>query len=262
LSNLRWLDHPGQGNNRIVPETTKATFVIVKDGVEKISKLWAKFMNVTKKPMETDYTEGMISGYARKKQNGFSYKEYPDLEGEVWKLVSGSKTSRGHWEISDMKRVKRNTKHASNVLWGNRLGRDDKGYPMFGPGGKWKCHIVAFKTFYPDLWAAKKEGDMVLHEKDDKEDFRPHKLRLGTESENKNDAYANGSRDGTKTERMRCVSYIDGIPEKEHESQHDAARYLKTKGCANGEVRGIAGHIREVISGDRKTAYGRTWVQL
>jgi hypothetical protein len=39
---------------------------------------------------------------------------------------------------------------------------------------------------------------MVLHEDDDKEDFRPHKLRLGTRSDNAKDAHDNGKFDSTK----------------------------------------------------------------
>lgn len=61
---------------------------------------------------------------------------------------------------------------------------------------------------------------MVLHEDDDKLDFRPHKLRLGTSSQNSRDAYNNGK----QSERVKCASYIDGVLEKEHLSQSDALR--------------------------------------
>ena len=98
----------------------------------------------------------------------------------------------GHWEISNMSRVKQVTKHASNVLWGDRLRRCN-GYPIISINGKnCYCHVLAFKTFYPELWDAKKLEEMVLHEDDNKEDFRPHKLRLGTASDNAKDARNNG----------------------------------------------------------------------
>jgi hypothetical protein len=173
----------------------------------------------------------------------------------MWKDVADSETITGRWEISTMNRVKYITKYAENVLSGNRIGLMN-GYPTIMINGKnLKCHILAFKTFYPAEYAAKKPGEMILHEDDDRFDFRPHKLRLGTQSENNVDAYNNGKYIGTLSERQKCISYINGIYEKEHESQIDAERYLKTIGYNKASYKGVG----NVLNGKRKTAYGRTW---
>ena len=255
LVNLRWLCKKGQGENRTMPDSNKSAFVIVQGEIEKSSIEWVEYLKDEKNHMNRDYTKTMIGDYARKKQHGFSYKEYPDLLEEVWKEIDGTRTSHGRWKISNMSRVKYITKHAENVLSGERLGLKS-GYPKITINGRdCSCHVTAFKTFYPEVWAVKKPNEIVLHEEDDPMDFRPHKLRLGTQSENTNDAYDNGCYDGTKTERMRCVSYVNGVLEKEHYSQEDGAKYLKSIGYDKANKSAIC----NVLCGNRKTAYGRTW---
>ena len=217
-------------------------------------------MNAVKMPKEREFTKGMISMYAQKNQHGFKYKEYPDLEDEVWEEIEGSKTKKGRWKISNMNRVKFITNHAENVMWGERLGHTVNGYPTVSINGKrCYCHILAFAAFHPMLKA--KEGEMVLHEDDDKKDFRPHKLRLGTASVNGKDSHANGKRDGTKTARMKCASYINGILEKDdYISLIDAAEYLKSNGYPKASPSGIS----QALSDKYKCniIYGRTWVKI
>ena len=253
--NIRWLCKPGQVHNRDCPETQKSAFIVIKDGVEKTLKEWVDNLKGKKNRFGRDYTYSIIVQYAQKKQYGFSYKMYPDLQGEVWKEISGSKSKLGRWEISNMNRVKYITKYAENVLSGERFCLKNE-YPSIRFDGRdWYCHILSFMTFFPEEYVNKKSGEMVLHENDEKMDFRPHKLRLGTQSENATDAYDNGCYDGTKSARMACASYINGVFEKEHESQHDAAKYLKTLGYDKAD----RSKIGLVLSGDRKTAYGRVW---
>ncbi|AGE58173.1 hypothetical protein PBCVNW6652_917R [Paramecium bursaria Chlorella virus NW665.2] len=262
LANIRWNCRPGQRDNQIRSETNKTAFIVVNDGIEKTMKEWVKHMNAVKMPEDREFTQDMIKYYAQSKQRGFAYKEYPDLEGEKWEEIKGSKNTQGRWEISNMNRVKYATKHADNVLWGERLGHSN-GYPTIMVNGKqWLCHILAFKIFHEELWDAKKPEEIVRHEDDDKEDFRPHKLKLGTASGNTKDSYDNGKRDGTKTARMRCVSYIDGVLEKDHDSQSDAAKYLKSKECYRVSIESIVGDISMALSGKLKTAYGRTWQKI
>lgn len=257
LTNIRWLCKPGQNNNRTMPESFKSAFVVVKDGVEKTMNEWVAHMNANKMPEEREFTYNMIAKYARKKQRGFAYKEYPDLEGEDWKPIKDSKTERGdYWKISNMNRVKYITNPGTeNVLWGERLGRS-YGYPTVSINGKiWYCHVLAFEAFNPTV----KRGNMlVLHEDDDKEDFRPHKLYLGTASDNMKDSHANGKRDGTKTTRKKCASYIDGVLEKDdHSSLADAAEYLKS----NGYPKATFKNISKALS-DKCIMYGRTWQKI
>jgi hypothetical protein len=100
-----------------------------------------------------------------------------------------------------------------------------------------------------------RSGQVVLHKNDDKLDFRPQNLSLGTRSQNGMDAHENGCHDGTQRARQKCASYIKGIFEKEHTSHSNAAKYLKSIGL----VKAQQGKIGMVLNGDRNTAYGRTW---
>lgn len=259
LSNIRWLCKPGQNSNRVMPETYRAAFVVIKDGVEKTINEWFECMNDV---MSEDHniTKTMISKYAQRKTRGFAFKEYPDLEGEVWKEIGGSKNKKGLWEISNMNRVKYITSIGTeNVLWGERLGRKN-GYPFVSINGKiYYCHTLAFEAFHPKLWDTKKSEENVLHKDDDKEDFRPHKLRLGIDSDNVKDAHNNGKYDGTKSVRMKCASYIDGVLEKDdYISLTDAVEYLKSKGYPKASH----GNISNALSGKYKTMYGRTWQKI
>ncbi|AGE49760.1 hypothetical protein PBCVCan184_249L [Paramecium bursaria Chlorella virus Can18-4] len=263
LSNIRWLCQKGQKNNRSMPKSCKSALIIVRDGDEKTAKEWAVFINDAKMSEKIEYTANMINNYAILKQHGFAYKEYPDLEGEEWRVVENSKNCKdGSWKISNMNRVKYITKHAENVLWGERLSLSE-GYPVIGINRKMqKCHILSFMAFHPDQWAAKKTEEIVLHEKDDKVDFRPHNLRLGTRSENFKDAHNNGKLDGTLSMRSKCASYIDGILEKEHESQTAAATYLKMKECSKASIMNIRSVICLALTDKRPSAYNRTWKRM
>lgn len=260
LLNIRWADRPGQRANQVRTETYKTAFIIVKDGVEKTVKEWVEHLNTMKTSEDRKFTKSMIEKYAQKKQRGFAYKEYPDIDGEKWEDIECSKTKQGQWKISNMSRVKYITNIGTeNVLWSDRLGRNSTGYPVVRINRKLcYCHTLAFAAFHPKLWDDKEPEEMVLHKDDDKEDFRPHKLRLGTDSDNTKDSHDNGKRDGTKSVRIKCTSYINGVREKDHLSKSDAAEYLKSKGYSKITI----SNITMVLSGDRKMAYGRTWVKL
>lgn len=258
--NIRWLCRPGQRDNQDRPETTKTAFIIVKDDLEKTVNEWVDYLNDEKNPFGREYTVKMINHYARRNKFGFSYKEYTDLPGEVWKEIIDSKNTQGRWEISDMNRVKYITKHAENVLSDDRLGLL-VGYPRININGKQRyCHILAFMTFFPEEYANKKPDEMVLHEDDDPLDFRPHKLRLGTRSSNSIDARNNDKHDGTKTARMKCVSYIGGIYEITHDSQDDAAKYLRYIGYEKASNKNISRALNNKYASN--FAYDRTWKKL
>lgn len=201
LDNIRWSDQSEQKNNRNLPETLISAFIIVKDGIEKTAKEWVDYLKYEENHMKRRYTDTMIRTYAQRKHLGFAYKEYVDLPGEVWKDIENSYTWKGKWKISDMNRVKYVTKHAENVIDGDKICMSN-GYPKIWVSGKnWPCHILSFKTFFPEKWDNKKTDEIVLHEDDDRLDFRPHKLRLGTQSENITDAHDNGKYDGTLSAR-------------------------------------------------------------
>lgn len=153
-----------------------------------------------------------------------------------------------------MNRVKYKTTVGENVMTSSQL-KTQGGYPVIGFGGKnWQCHIVSFMTFFPDQYAAKTDDHIVLHIKDDKLDFRPSQLRLGTRSQNATDAYDNGKYDGKKTARKPCVSYIDGVFEKEHESLSSGVKYLQQNGYPLARISAVCLAIREGV-----IRYDRTW---
>lgn len=256
--NIRWLCKSGQRDNQDRSETKKTSFLVVNDGVEKTVSEWVVHLKGKKNSYGNDYTNVMITKYAQKKHFGFSYKEYPDLPGEVWKEMSWSKNTKGVWKISDMNRVKYVTKFAENVLSGERLGLMS-GYPkIYINGQSWYCHILSFMTFSPEEYANKKPGEMVLHEEDNRLDFSPHKLRLGTHSENMMDAHNNGRHDDKKTMRNACMSYVNGVFEKEHESLAVAEIYLRSLGYEKASYNKIG----MVLRNKRKNAYDRTWVRV
>jgi hypothetical protein len=243
-----------------MPDTFKSAFIIIRDGTEYTANEWVEYLKKQENNYERGYTAEMIKHYARRKQNGFSYKKYVDLPGELWKEIKGSKNVQGHWEISNLNRVKHITGHMENVMSGNRL-RLTNGYPIITINKKqWLCHILVFMTFFPEEYAMKKPWEVILHEDDNKLDFRPSKLRLGTPSENSVDAHCNGKYDGKKSARMRCASYIDGEFEKEHESQKDAVKYLISKGFEKASPSSICMALSETYK--TKTAYGRTWKRI
>lgn len=258
LDNIRWLCKRGQRDNQDRPDAYKTAFGIVRNGEEKTFKEWADYLNSKgeKNHMGREYTEKMINHYAQKKQHGFAYNEYPDLLGEIWKDVEDSKTELGMWQVSNMNRVKYITNHAKNVIEKNRL-RLTNGYPTISINGKqWSLHIIVFMTFFSEEWANKKPDEMVLHKEDDRMDFRPEMLYLGTQSENRTDAHNNGKYDGTRAERQKCASYFKGAFEKEHESQEAAAKYLISIDFDKAKQ----SKISMALSGKQKTAYKRTWM--
>ena len=256
LENLRWANDIEQKVNRTMPDIYKSAFIVVKDGVQKTTNEWVEYLKDEKNHMGRKYTSKMVTKYAQYKQHGFSYKKYPDLPGEVWKEIKGSNTTSGRWEISDLSRVKWITTHAENIFSVDRIGLNGGGYPIIWINGKsWLCHILAFMTFFPEEYATKKKDEMILHKDDNKLDFRPYKLRLGTRSENGRDAHSNGKYDGTLRARMRCSSYINDVLEKDHESQFDAVRFLMSLGYEKASC----GNINSALHGARETAYDRTW---
>jgi len=234
LENIRWLCKAGQSKNRTMPTENKFAFIIVKDGVELTAKDWVK---VYKKPDGGKYDKDTILNYARKQTNGFRYKVFTDLSGEEWKVVPGSKNKKGEWFISNMNRMKYKTSHAENVVDTNRLSMNGDGYPQVDINGKHVlCHVLSMMIFHPEEYAAKCLEFIILHENDDKNDFRPSKLRWGTPHENGKDAHKNGKHDGTKRAQKPVASYVNGKIEQEHESLRAAARYLQENGYSDANA--------------------------
>ncbi|ABT14845.1 hypothetical protein NY2A_B446R [Paramecium bursaria Chlorella virus NY2A] len=236
LSNLRWLHQSGQKNNRNMSETRRSARLIVNDlfpGDELTAKEWCELLT---KPDGTKYSNITILEWTLNKYNGFSYKIYDDLvdpdepkKKEEWKIVSDP--DKNHVEISNMNRVKDVTfsesRHKEEHVRTAEELHLDNGYPCITIDGvKHHLHILVFQLWHPEKWKNKKTDEMVLHRKDNKFDFRPENLYLGTGSKNLKDSYDNGKRDGTKTARQACVAYKDDTIVKEFKSISDAARYL------------------------------------
>ncbi|AGE59787.1 hypothetical protein ATCVTN60342_514L [Acanthocystis turfacea Chlorella virus TN603.4.2] len=120
-------------------------------------------------------------------------------------------------------------------------------------GKLWKCHELSMMTFRPNEYSTKESNEIILHKEDDKLDFRPFRLRIGTPSNNITDAHDNGKYDGTKSARQPVLSYINGEFEKDHESINAAARYLREI----YKKASISCVYRALHKGS--IAYGRTW---
>ena len=252
LDNIRWLCKPGQRKNQTRPTDYKSAFIIVRDGLEFTAKEWAKDF---KKSSGEPYSEITIKKFAREKKHGFRYKVFPDIPGEEWKPIPNSKNKNGEWFISNMNRMKYKTLYTENVLGVDRLHKTDDGYPVVGINGKnIKCHELSMMTFRPEEYAAKRHEFIILHENDDKLDFKPTKLRWGTNSDNRIDAYTNGSYNGTKVARKPVASYVNGEFEMEHESLSAAERYLREHGYID------ASHpVIDRASENDTVRYDRTW---
>ncbi|AGE56806.1 hypothetical protein ATCVNEJV2_978L [Acanthocystis turfacea Chlorella virus NE-JV-2] len=251
LKNIIWLCKPGQAENRDVPTDYNSAFIIVRHGVELTAKDWVK---VYKKPNGEEYVAGSIAIFARQQKHEFKYKIFQNLHGEVWKAVAGSKNKKGEWFISNKNRMKYKTTNAENVLTVDQLHKDN-GYPEVKINGKmWKCHYLSMMTFRPREYAAKLPGDIIMHKNDDKLNFNPFRLHWGTRQENGKDAHRNGKYDDTKSAQKSVTSYINGEFEKEHESLHDAERYLQENGYSGADRRIVSYAVNNGV-----TRYDRAW---
>jgi hypothetical protein len=241
-----------------MPKELLVAYIVVRDELEMTIKEWVKYLENENNPYGREYTETMIKHYAQRKQHGFAYKVYDDLPGETWYKVKKSKNKMGRWEISDQNRIAYVSSHARNVIDVSRFGFVGK-YPVISINSKTRrLHDLAYETFYPEEYASKLPHEMILHRYDDKLDFRPCMLYIGNKSNNAIDARDNGCHNGTKTDRMSCVSYVGGVLEKEHESQHAAEKYLKSIGYLKASF----SKIGMVLHDKRKTAYKRTWKRV
>lgn len=254
LTNIRWLCKKDQIRNRTVPTTYTSAFIIVKDGVEQTSKEWEDSLKHETNHLGRRYTMSTIKQYAQHQRHGFQYKVFHNLPREVWKPVEGSKNSHGGWYISSRSRMKYKTKYAENVLTADQLTKIG-GYPVVKINGKMmKCHELSFLTFRPNEYAGRGCNDIILHKKDDRLDFGPFRLRLGSSSENRIDAHDNGKYRHTKTARKPVISYINDVIEKEHESVSAAVRYLKGNDHLKASTAAIGSALRK-----GSVSYGRTW---
>jgi hypothetical protein len=256
---LTWMNPSGQAKNRNQVEDLLTAYVIVRDNIEMMNKEWVKYLEKEKNSRGRQYTTDVIKDYAQRKSNGFSYKIYDNLPNEIWYKVINSENKMGYLEISDKNRIARVTTHARNVIDATRFGFNGK-YPKIIINGNHRyLHDVAFETFYPEEYAKKLPTDMILHKFDDKLDFRPHILYIGDKSKNGIDAHDNGCYDGTISARMSCCSYIDGVFEKHHDSQHAAMKYLRS----NGYLKASRSHISEALKSKQVLVrYGRTWKRM
>ena len=262
LSNLRWLHKSGQVKNRIMPETYKSARLIVNDLFpedELTAKEWTELFT---KSDGTKYRHKTISKLARTKKNGFSYKTYDNLDDEEWKIYGD--LDKNHVAISNMNRVKDVTFSSSgreeHVRTSEQLCMKSR-YPcIIIDGEPHYIHVLVFQLWYPEKWKNKNSDEMVLHKKDNRLDFRPENLYLGTPSKNGIDAHDNGKYDDTQSVRQPCIAYKDDAVVEEFKSIHDAARYiLKYNETLTFDA--ARGGIRYALDKD-KLYEGFTWKRI
>lgn len=254
LENIRWESKNEQRNNQERPVVYNSALIVVKDDVEKTTCEWVQFLKDELNPFGRQYTDRIIHNYARKQQHGFRYKVFDNIPGEEWKVVEGS---HNKWYVSSEGRMKYKTCSTENVLSAEKLCKLN-GYPVVRFANKlWYCHVIAFKTFFPEEYASKKDDEFVLHAKDNKFDFRPKFLTIGNRSQNTIDAHNNGCFDNSKRSRKPVTSYISGIFEQEHQSMADAAKYLRQNDCPRANTSGIFDALKT-----NSVRYGRTWKRI
>ena len=61
---------------------------------------------------------------------------------------------------------------------------------------------------------------------------------------------------------MGCISYINGIFEKEHDSQRDAELYLKQLGYDKASFTNIGKVLKACTNEKIIMRYGRTWKKI
>lgn len=252
LENLRWYSKAEQSLNRTYPADYKSAFTITRGDVEKTAKEWAVFLGV---PIST------IQYRARHNTGGFSYKKYDDKEGEIWKSV-GHQNSKGRWEVSNKCRLKFITTHGENVIETDTL-QIKNGYPIMTMNKKIRyVHHVVFEAFFPSLFSTLKNLDLIRHKNDNALDFRPENLNLGSHTDNLHDAYRNNKRTNVQYFTRKCASYINGIHEKDHDSQDDAVSYLKSLNFSKASSGSISDALKAFDNNVIVRRYGRTWRRL
>ncbi|AGE56716.1 hypothetical protein ATCVNEJV2_702L [Acanthocystis turfacea Chlorella virus NE-JV-2] len=248
LRNICWASKSEQVKNRTMPEQYNSAYCIIKDNVEKTAREW---IEVFKKPNGEKYTAVAITKFAQRQEHGFRIKPIEDIPDEEWKVVKGSQNKV---YVSSEGRLKYKTSLSEKVLTADQLSKH-AGYPVVWFSNRSHyCHVIAFKTFFPEEYIAKKDDEIILHIGDNKLDFRPNMLTLGTRSQNTIDAHNNGRHDNTNSARKSIVSYVNGVLEKEHESLANAVEYLRQHDHPRADRSGIRFGLQN--GGVR---YGRTW---
>lgn len=259
LENIKWASKSEQRKNQTRPTKYSSAFIIVKNNIiEKTANEWVEYLKDELSPYGNPYTKDVLLQYARKQIHGFRYKVFEDLPGEEWKVIEGSQNKKNStWYVSSEGRMKYKTQFAENVLTADQLTKIE-GYPAVRFAGKiWLCHVVAFKTFFPAEYATKLDNEIVRHLKDNRLDFRPKMLNLGSPSQNRTDAYNNGKYDSANKARKPVASYINDEFERNHESLMSAAEYLRN----NGHLLANTTCIRAGLD-NNSVRYGRTWKRI
>lgn len=252
LDNIKWSCKKEQRSNQVRPDSHNSAYIVVKDNIEKTVKEWET---------STGIKARTIASYAANNTNGFSYKVYDDLPGEIWKKIEGSENKRGEWWLSNKCRAKYKTSKTSNVI---DIFHPVSGYPSIKINNKTKLlHHLSLQVFFPDEYSKFVSGEtMILHKDDDRMNFTPENLYVGTCQENCKSAHDNDRYYGKKSARMKCVSFLNGIKEKEYISLGEAEEYLKSIGYTKASQKNIGDAVKFSMSDKIIKRYGRTWEVL
>jgi hypothetical protein len=244
LLNLRWLDKSGQNKNRIHPSTNSNSMIIIHSGIELTTKEWSKKENVS---------DSAILGRARQGKE-WTYKQYQDLKDERWLDVVGSKNSRGFWKVSNLGRAAYHSTFTRRVFDTKELVVGDNYPSIFVNGKHMYLHCCIFETFKPEEYKLMQKDECILHNDDNRLDCSINSLRIGSQSENRKDAYKNGRYNGCKSQYRKCVGYRNN-ERYEFKSLVDARDWLRI----NGHPRASSGHITESMENNLKIRYGFVW---
>lgn len=269
IENIRWLCKTGQRHNQTRSETYNNAFLIVRNEVEKTSREWETYFKDNPKEREDipakSLSKETILNLAIENKYGFSFKVYPDLPGETWFVVPDSFSRYAHWEFSTKCRMARVSSYARNVFSGDRFYLFNDYPTVYFNETHQRCHVIVFKTLFPEEYAAR-GIKVVCHRDDDKTNFAPDNLYLGTAAENTSDSYKNGKHDGKGSAQRPVVSFVSGVFEKHHDSYADAERYLRELDPVKYSKAACQGIYQAIKSWEEenkiRVKYHRTWLPV
>ncbi|AGE49871.1 hypothetical protein PBCVCan184_574R [Paramecium bursaria Chlorella virus Can18-4] len=249
LENLRWADKKEQRLNQKKTDTYGNAVIIVFNGEEKTAKEWA---------LEKNITHETILRYASQGKEGWGYKTYDDIDGEIWKMIKNSQTIKSHLSVSNHGRIARYTKNTRKVYDPKELYKECYDYPKISIKGKHVyIHTLVFEAF--NTIEYDKEKFVVCHIDDNRENCCYTNLRLGTRSDNGNDAHNNGCYSNTKSQRKSCIA-THKITQNVYDfmSISEAVLWLKSI----GHTKASRPSIIRCLQGAGKSSYGYTWSTL
>jgi len=247
LINLRWATDKQQRSNQIKYNKYKEN-IVVHNGIEKSVSDWASFLNIGRNAVRLRV----------KRDSDWNYKEYENMNNEIWKSVLETKSNPISFEVSNFGRLAKITKYGRTIIDPKHMKLNGGKYPCIQINRKKvSLHLVVFKTFFPNEYDMKKEEEVICHKNDNVYDCSIDNLVIGSLSKNAMDAHLNGKFDGKKSQ-MQCIiaEHKETGIMYDFASIREAIRWLKEntdwkKACRKS--------IYTCLRNNTRSAYGYKW---